>query len=326
MGKKDKNSGSGENKEKGSPPDKVFWHGAFFEALQLELHEYAGLLTFVSEHRLSKEALIMDTLVIKKEPGAKIEKNIGRIFRGHNVVEFKSEKDSLSVPGYNKVMAYAFLYSSFTPASVLDITVTFVAPRRPRELFRHLGQERGLAVSEVSEGIHSIEGEPFTVQVLESRRLPKEENLFLRSLRGGLSAEDVAEAVGRYRAVKPFEPKNTYWDRLIKANPAVFKEAMLMGDAMKELFFEVAEENGWLKESGRLKKETFLEVAEENGWLEKERFFAVAERQGWLDAAVAEKTKEFARELLLIGRPVEEIMRATKLPYETVAGLAQHSV
>ena len=41
--------------------DKVFWHEAFFEALQLEFHRYQNSLTFEDEYPLSKEALISDT-------------------------------------------------------------------------------------------------------------------------------------------------------------------------------------------------------------------------------------------------------------------------
>ena len=36
---------------------KVFWHVAFFEALQLEFHRYQGSLKFESEVQLSKEVL-----------------------------------------------------------------------------------------------------------------------------------------------------------------------------------------------------------------------------------------------------------------------------
>ena len=46
--------------------DKVFWHEAFYEALRLKLHEYLDSLTFLGEHPLSKEALIVDVIVIKK--------------------------------------------------------------------------------------------------------------------------------------------------------------------------------------------------------------------------------------------------------------------
>ncbi|MCL1845616.1 MAG: hypothetical protein FWF77_06915 [Defluviitaleaceae bacterium] len=66
---------------------KVYWHDAFFAALQLELDDYADSLIFENEHQLSKEALEIDVLVIKKTTDAPINKNVGRIFKGHNLFE-----------------------------------------------------------------------------------------------------------------------------------------------------------------------------------------------------------------------------------------------
>ncbi|MCL1994676.1 MAG: hypothetical protein FWG63_00550, partial [Defluviitaleaceae bacterium] len=49
-----------------SKQDKIYWHDAFYAALQLELYDYKDVLTFEDEHQLSKEALKMDVLIIKK--------------------------------------------------------------------------------------------------------------------------------------------------------------------------------------------------------------------------------------------------------------------
>jgi len=77
-------------------------------------------------------------LVTHQKPGEHIDKNIGRIFKTHNIFEFKSETDSLAIQDYNKVVAYALLYSSFTSASVVDITVSFAVTIHPRELLKYL--------------------------------------------------------------------------------------------------------------------------------------------------------------------------------------------
>jgi len=39
--------------------NKIFWHEAFSEALQLEFHRYQDSLEFEAEYPLNKEALIM---------------------------------------------------------------------------------------------------------------------------------------------------------------------------------------------------------------------------------------------------------------------------
>ena len=114
------------------------------EAMKLNLHEYMDALTFMSEHQLSKEALIMDLLIIKKNPGVKIDKNIGRIFKTYNVIEYKPERDSLTINNYNKVLAYALLYSSFEGVPLEYVTITFSLSTRPRDLFKYLTNERKL--------------------------------------------------------------------------------------------------------------------------------------------------------------------------------------
>ena len=70
--------------------DTVFWHDAFYEALQLEFHQYMEYLEFTAGYPLSKEALKMDALVIKKEAGVAINKNIALLFRKYNIFEYKS--------------------------------------------------------------------------------------------------------------------------------------------------------------------------------------------------------------------------------------------
>ncbi len=60
--------------------EKIQWHSAFQQAIKAELVDYRGQLEFTAEYQLTTEPLKMDTLIIKKPPGLKIEKNIGRIF------------------------------------------------------------------------------------------------------------------------------------------------------------------------------------------------------------------------------------------------------
>jgi len=64
---------------------KIYWHEVFYEGLKLEFEQYKDFLEFQTEHRLSKEALRVDVLVIKKDKNIQIDKNIGKIFRGHNL-------------------------------------------------------------------------------------------------------------------------------------------------------------------------------------------------------------------------------------------------
>jgi hypothetical protein len=196
---------------------KIYWHESFFEGLKLVLYPYKDVLTFENEHQLSKEALKIDVLVVKKEKGVIIEKDIGRIFKGHNLFEFKSEKDSLSIRDYNKVIGYANLYSSFLDVPLSDITVSFALTVFPRELVKYLETEMNQTVQKSGDGIYYVEGEKFPVQILESKEL-SHENLFLRNLRSNLSVADVTETLKAYDELKAIEKKDVYLDRLFQAN------------------------------------------------------------------------------------------------------------
>lgn len=91
--------------------EKIQWHPAFDAALQIELGEEAKYLTFESEHLLSKKPMQIDVLV-KNEKKVKIRKNIGRIFRQHNIIEYKSPEDHLNIDDFYKVYGYTCIYKT----------------------------------------------------------------------------------------------------------------------------------------------------------------------------------------------------------------------
>ena len=265
---------------------KIYWHEAFFEALQLELYQYKDALKFINEHLLSKEALRMDVLVIKKEKDIQIQKNIGRLFKGHNIFEYKSESDSFSLWDYNKILGIAFLYSSFEQVAMSDITVSIALTVFPKKLVKFLKNERGLNVRKIGDGIYYIDGDIVPIQVVESKKLSSDSNMFLHNLRSNLSAEDMLCTLQSYKERKPLDDKNVYLDRLIRANIVAFKEVTEMSEAVKEIFLETAEENGWL------------------------------------DDKIEQERKKIARKFLLLGVPIEKVAEAAELSIETVESLS----
>jgi len=269
--------------------DKIYWHEAFFEALQLELYQYKDALEFDDEYRLNEEALRMDVLVIKKDNDVKIDKNIGKLFRKHNIFEYKSESDNFSLWDYNKVLGYAFMYSAFEKVAISDITISIALTIYPRELIKTLENERGFKIQKFDSGIYQIDGEIIPIQILESKNLPEEENLFLRNLRSNLSSEDILKTLQCYKEQKPLNIRNVFLDRLLNANREIFKEAMYMSETVMEIFLEGAKKHGWLNEH-----------------------YATLEN---------EKAKKIAKRMLMLGDSPEKVSSATELPIDTVLGL-----
>ena len=67
------------------------WHPGFSAALRVELEEELDELCIEDEHMLSKKPMQIDVLIVKKKGKQPIRKNIGRIFRKHNIIEYKSQ-------------------------------------------------------------------------------------------------------------------------------------------------------------------------------------------------------------------------------------------
>jgi hypothetical protein len=101
----------------------------------------------------------------------------------------KSPDDYFSVSEFYKVLSYAFLYAALNKTPIEDLTLSIIETRHPRELFKHVEAERLGGIRETAPGICQIAGYPLPIQVIESKKLPAEENLWLRGLTKDLNAK-----------------------------------------------------------------------------------------------------------------------------------------
>lgn len=119
---------------------KTQWHPAFCSAMRLELIENKTDLEYMNEYNLNSKPIQMDLLVIKKSRDIEIKNEIGKIFRRHNIIEYKSPEDSLNVDTYVKVIGYACMYKAseahIGDIELNDITITLVREGKPRELLK----------------------------------------------------------------------------------------------------------------------------------------------------------------------------------------------
>jgi hypothetical protein len=129
-------------------------------------------------------------VIIKKFRDVAIQKNIASIFRKENVVEYKSPRDYVSVGDFYKVYGYACLYISLNKADIKDLSLTFVESRYPRELLAHLREVRGYTVEEKLPGIYIIKGDILPIQVIDSRKLSEDENIWLKDLYDKLNEQE----------------------------------------------------------------------------------------------------------------------------------------
>ena len=225
------------------------WHPAFYAGLQIEFAEEAEKLIFENEHQLSKKPLEIDVLIIKKRAEEQIQKNIGRIFRKYNIIEYKSPEDYLSIDDFYKVYGYACFYKSDTEhvdaIKSNEITISLVCENSPEKLLKYLHQERQLDIMKVEEGIYYIEGAYFPIQLLVTSELSKESNFWLKNLTNNLKEHsEVDELVTEYEKNRQNELYKAMMNIIIRANEALFEKAKGndMCEALRELFRDEIEE------------------------------------------------------------------------------------
>ena len=226
---------------------KLQWHPAFGAALRITLQDEMRYLEMHEEHLLSKKPLQIDVLIIKKLQDVKIKKTIGRIFRKHNIIEYKSPDDSLSVNDFYKVYGYACIYQSNTDRikeiDPEDLTLTFVCSHYPREFLKHLERVRGMCTEYQGGGIYYLKGDSIPMQLLITPRMSDKENYWIQSMRTDLRAgEEIQKLMREYEKHRKSKDYTAVMNLITRANWEQMEVEKMMCDALNELFAEELKE------------------------------------------------------------------------------------
>ena len=177
-----------------------------------------------------------------------IHKNIGKIFRKYNIIEYKSPSDSLSVDDFYKVYGYTNFYKADTEKvneiPIQELTITLVSKRYPRELIRHLKEVRHYTIDNPEEGIYYVIGDILPIQILVTNRLSPEKNLWLYSLTDTLKDMSVTrKLLEDYKKNKEDQLYQAVMEIIVKANENRLKEGKRdMCNALLELMKDELDE------------------------------------------------------------------------------------
>lgn len=217
------------------------WHPAFYAGVQIELGEDAENLVFENEHHLGTKPKMIDILIIKKNVDVPVRRNIGRIFRKHNIIEYKSPADSLVIEDFYRVYGYTCFYIADTNVhgsiTIEDLTMTFACSKYPRKLIEHWQKNRHYEICQVESGIYRINGDIIPIQLLILSRLSEDENLWLSGLGRRITETRSAERLlNEYEKHKDETLYRSVMDIIVKANAEKFQEVKEeMCDALMEL-------------------------------------------------------------------------------------------
>lgn len=175
---------------------RVNWHEAASCAFQIELKDYSDFLEYLTEYILGKNSYRIDLLIIKKLTNKIIPKNIACIFKTFNLLEIKGIGSSVSIDSYYKTIGYAGLLINQmgmpNQYSSLDTSLTLLSYHYPRKLMKHLKDERKLTIAKASPGVYYINKETFTIQIIVTKELSPEDNLYLHCLTNKLQSTGLA--------------------------------------------------------------------------------------------------------------------------------------
>ena len=174
---------------------KVQWHSGFAAAMDLEFSANRKDLVYEREYNLNTKPLEIDLLVIKKESHVQIENEIGRLFRGHNIMEYKSPDDHLNIDTFYKTGSYASLYKSYGETvdrrKADDITVSMVREARPDGLFQYF-RKHGIRTESPCQGIYYVlDGVLFPTQIIVTKELDGSSHMWLKSLSDKLKKQEL---------------------------------------------------------------------------------------------------------------------------------------
>lgn len=239
---------------------KVQWHPGFVAAMNLELAQNRADLIFEKEYNLNTKPLEIDLLVVKKNASVSISNEIGKLFRGHNIMEYKSPEDHLNIDDFYKTGAYASLYKSYGETvdeiKADDVTISIMREARPEGLFQYL-EKHGYPMSNPYKGIYYIEGKVlFPTQIVVTRELDKESHIWLKALSERLEKDDIRnllEGVNRLTEKVDKELADSVLEVSIGANKQVIEE-LIGDDSMCQALMEIMEPVIQLRDQENIEK------------------------------------------------------------------------
>ena len=269
----------------------VDWHSAMYSAISLILKPYRSNLTIVREHLLNLMPRRIDCLVIKKDGDISINLDAFRLFRKHNVVEFKSFRDNLDERVLWQTISYAASYRALEPnVRTEELTIKIFRSTFPRKLMSEL-ESLGWEVEQPYHNIFYLSGKiDIPVQIVITKDLGEEYNA-LQILTGNAREEDVRKFT---------EYRSTLTDPVDK----MFADAVLWAcsEANLELFRKMKEEERMYGALREIMKEELLQERQEGR---------------------KEEQNTFAERMISAGKPGSEISLFTDLGRQDIDKIAR---
>ena len=224
------------------------WHAGFEALLRIETYKYGSRIRMRTEEVLGEEPPRADYVIIIEDEETEFDKEIFRIFRKHNICEYKNPHDSLNERVLRKICGYANLYIGVAehegdiPSDQVTISV-FRAVKNPR-LFRSLEKAGNLTKDDIP-GIYHITGiTDLPFQIVITSELEGVEYAAYRALTNKAheaDIEQVIEAGGNAENNRVREHYRVLLKLVIEKNPGVI-ETIRRDKGMEDVLMEIVKD------------------------------------------------------------------------------------
>jgi len=158
----------------------------------------------------------------------------------HNIIDYKSPDDYLSIDDFYKVYGYACFYKYDTSITneikITELTISFVCEGYPRKLIRHLETTKKYKISKHGNGIYYVEGDIIPIQIIVKKHLSSTENLWLVSLTNSLREKETAQKLLRsYNIHKTIPLYRSVMETISKNNITFFEEDKNMCQTLEDI-------------------------------------------------------------------------------------------
>jgi len=130
-----------------------------------------------TQQEVSRKPLTIDTIVFCKDESdfQNLRTTAFPFFRFHNLLEFKSPVDRLTIPGYHRILGRARLYLSENPKlSLDDITLCIISSSKPRSVMSKIPQ---ITFTQIGKGYY-VASELISTHVYVLSELPVENKYY----------------------------------------------------------------------------------------------------------------------------------------------------
>ena len=254
---------------------RIKWHPGFYGGIELELRDYRDVLSFETEHELSKEPIRIDMLIIKKNSDITIDNPFAEIFRRYNVIEYKSPQDSISIDTFYKTIGYACLFKGMADktgaVSVKELTISIFRHTFPRRLFDSL-KELGALIEKTHPGVYHIKGIiNLPTQIVVIEELEREVHSAIKILTRDADEGEVRHFIKQVQKYKTPQDKNNA-DAVLEvsylSNEDLYRrlgKENVMSEALAELMKDVLKDELDAREAQGVKNLKEATIAIKNG-------------------------------------------------------------